>query len=586
MHIKSRVSFLLVALTFIGLGAAVLPRPASASWPGSGRVICDEPAIQQRPVITSDGADGAIIAWEDHRTPTSVIAVQHVLASGDVDAVWPHFGRVLMAIPLVNPAGGQFNAAIVPDGAGGAIVTWEDARSNVTGTDIYAQHVLATGKIDGNWPPTGVPLSLADDVQIRPIIVSDAAGGAIVAWTDARPGASLVDVYAQRVLASGLVDPAWPANGLPVATAAGAQAFPAIVGDGNGGALIAWFDERSLVSGPDIYVQHVLVSGVADPAWPVDGRAACTAANTQAFPTIATDRAHGAIVAWTDSRSGVGRIFAHHMLASGVVDPVWPVDGRVIANTGLPESNPLAVSDEAGGAVITWERTVGFHQRLFADHVTAAGVVDPAWPAGGTAVITTDRQQTDSRIVQDGAGGAIITWDEDFMDVFAQHVLATGVRDAAYPATTGRVLCDLSGQQGVPTIVAAGVSGAIVTWLDTRSGSPDVYALQVLAAGGTQTGVPQSTPPAVALAPAFPNPARGSLTLRFVLPHDSVVGLAVYDVSGRRVRELVSGERPGGENVIAWDMRDEHGRDVAAGIYFARLEAGQSTFTQKLVRMK
>lgn len=588
-HIQLRRFFSCLVFVVAAFATTVSPRNASAVWPQFGRAACDDPAIQQRPVITSDGAGGAIIAWEDLRTSPSLIAAQHLFASGELDAAWPHFGRALMAVPLVNPVGGQANAALVPDLTGGAIVVWEDGRSGTTGLDIYAQHVLANGTVDPAWPATGTPVVAVDGVQERPIIVSDAAGGAIVAWMDGRPGASVVDIYAQRVLASGLVDATWPANGLAVSTASEAQAFPVITGDGDGGALIAWYDLRDAVTnGSDIYAQHVLVSGVVDPAWPANGRAVCTAVDAQVDPAIVTDDSgqagstRGAVIAWCDSRNGVSHVFAQHVLASGAIDPAWPANGRALSSSALVESRPIAVADGAGGAVVTWQRLVSPFERLFAQHVTAAGDLDPAWPSNGRALISSNKEQENAQVAQDGSGGAIVTWDNG-NDVFAQHVLLSGTLDAAYP-NDGRVLCDLDLQQAFPMIVATDDAGAIVTWLDDRTGTPDIYALQVMNAG--PTGVPDHAPPAIAFTPAYPNPARGSLTLRFVLPAEATVRLTIYDVAGRRVRELVAGRRPSGDNMIGWNMRDERGREVSAGVYFARLEVGSAAVAQKLVKVQ
>ncbi len=74
-----------------------------------------------------------------------------------------------------------------------------------------------------------------------------------------------------------------------------------------------------------------------------------------------------------------------------------------------------------------------------------------------------------------------------------------------------------------------------------------------------------------------PNPASTRTLLRSALPRAGAVELAIYDASGRRVRVLVSGSREGGEQADAWDLRDDAGAPVSAGLYFARLEfAGRS----------
>src|SRR5262245_25471795 len=108
------------------------------------------------------------------------------------------------------------------------------------------------------WPSSPVinlPVCTAPNVQNNPVTVSDGAGGAIVAWHDTRNGADL-DIYVQHVLASGATDPAWPADGLAVCTLANQQAYPAIVSDGAGGAIVTWQDRRGGTY-YDIYAQHV-----------------------------------------------------------------------------------------------------------------------------------------------------------------------------------------------------------------------------------------------------------------------------------------------------------------------------------------
>lgn len=67
---------------------------------------------------------------------------------------------------------------------------------------------------------------------------------------------------------------------------------------------------------------------------------------------------------------------------------------------------------------------------------------------------------------------------------------------------------------------------------------------------------------------------------------ESRVTLAIYDASGRLVRRLVEAPLPAGRYRIAWDGRDERGRNAASGIYFARISAGRGAFTRKLVLVR
>src|SRR5262249_53894397 len=178
------------------------------------------------------------------------------------------------------------------------------------------------------WTANGIPVSTGTGNQVLDIaaIASDGSGGAIVTWEDNRSGA--YDIYVQHILSSGVVDPAWPAGGLAVCTATGDQLTPALTRDGANGALVTWSDYRGGATS-DVYAQHVLGSGVVDPVWPANGVAVCTATDDQQKPTIASDMAGGGVIVWNDHRSGNFDIYAHHVLSSGV-DSGWPSNGSVV----------------------------------------------------------------------------------------------------------------------------------------------------------------------------------------------------------------------------------------------------------------
>src|SRR5437870_83680 len=155
-------------------------------------------------------------------------------------AAWPHSPGI--NLPICTATGDQTAPQSVSDGAGGAIIVWSDSRS-ATNWDIYAQRVLASGAIAGGWPANGLALCVAVDEQNSPTIASDGVAGAIVTWYDHRVGA--YDIYAQHVLASGAVDGAWPTDGRVISNAGIDQYVPTIVSDGAGGAIIAWYDNRN-----------------------------------------------------------------------------------------------------------------------------------------------------------------------------------------------------------------------------------------------------------------------------------------------------------------------------------------------------
>jgi parallel beta-helix repeat protein len=81
-----------------------------------------------------------------------------------------------------------------------------------------------------------------------------------------------------------------------------------------------------------------------------------------------------------------------------------------------------------------------------------------------------------------------------------------------------------------------------------------------------------------------PNPLRSSGTFHFGMVRPDNVSLAIYDVSGRRVRLLMDNRILGaGDHEISWNAQDDDGRDVTSGVYFCRLRGSVSHQTGRLV---
>lgn len=88
---------------------------------------------------------------------------------------------------------------------------------------------------------------------------------------------------------------------------------------------------------------------------------------------------------------------------------------------------------------------------------------------------------------------------------------------------------------------------------------------------------------AVALDPiAWPH-AGAPVTLRYRLAHAGPASLAIFDVRGRCLRVVSSGEQGAGLHVAVWDRRDAAGARVARGVYVVRLENGATRRSRRLV---
>jgi hypothetical protein len=88
------------------------------------------------------------------------------------------------------------------------------------------------------------------------------------------------------------------------------------------------------------------------------------------------------------------------------------------------------------------------------------------------------------------------------------------------------------------------------------------------------------------LAPATPNPFRSMTTIQFGQPMAGPARLAIFDLRGRLVRELIKDELPAGRITTQWDGTGQNGSRVASGLYFLRLETGGQLFHRMVTYLR
>jgi predicted lipoprotein with Yx(FWY)xxD motif len=439
---------------------------ARAEWPEDGNPICTYTEDQKSVAITSDGAGGAIMAWQDERTtPGPSILAQRVDGFGNT--LWDEDGLPVCPIH----AGYQYGPAIASDGEGGALIAWMDDSAG--DYDVWAQRMDATGGPE--WGLGCVLVCAATGDQQAPAVISDGAGGAFIVWEDDRTGE--LDIYAQRVNAEGV--PQWLEDGVPICTIEDDQSNLDVVSDGAGGAIITWHDLRFTYE--DVFAQRV--DGAGNVLWGANGvEVHVHNGSHQTYPALVSDGAGGAIIAWTDNRFPTPRGFdvcAQRLDDEGVM--LWGPDGVLLCGADYEQRYPAVVSDGAGGAVVTWSDHRNGVYEIFAQRVDTDGV--PQWAADGVALSTAGNNQYDQAVVSDGAGGAVVTWFAwtGGWRVFAQRIDAGGTILWDPQAVS---LCTSPGNQEYPKIASDGDGGAIVAWRDYRSlAHYDIYAQRVTRQG-------------------------------------------------------------------------------------------------------
>ena len=437
------------------------------------------------------------MAWQDERVDANGdIYAQRIDATGVVR--WSAGGVALVSGASSNNSG-KVVIRMVPDGIGGAVLAFSDNRNADGGLDpsfskVWLQRVNAEGV--ARWG-NGVPVSTVVYAHGDHVLVPDGAGGAIVAWMDGRVFGDY-NISVQRVDSTGTRR--WGADGVYACSASGWQWYPAMVGDGAGGVVVAWTDLRSDANG-DVYAQRL--DGNGTPQWTADGVALVTGpsgnnSGERPWVQIASDELGGAILSFPDNRNANGtldpsfsKVWLQRVSGGGV--PLWG-NGTPVSTVVYAHAESRIVADGRGGAVVAW-----MDGRTFEGYKVSLQCVDAAgnrrWGADGVYAndATGYQWQSMPELVSDGLGGGLVLWTDTASgpgDVYAQRVTKDAVvaqSSACATWTAGGVpVVVQSGSQDQTVAVADGLGGMLVAWRDARSDAGDIYVQRLGPAGEAQ----------------------------------------------------------------------------------------------------
>jgi hypothetical protein len=182
---------------------------------------------------------------------------------------------------------------------------------------------------------------------------------------------------------------------------------------------------------------------------------------------------------------------------------------------------------------------------------------------------------------------------------------ATGTMLPGFPITlNGEVrgaaaLCDCDGD-GLSEIVLSGWDRNLYMWDYDFPFSPGATppwpqfhhdaARTGLASNPVFVGVgdpvpPRGAPVTLELSAPSPNPARGSVQAIYTVPASSAGApfeVTVFDVTGRRVRNLERGVARAGRFTATWNLRTADGTPVGEGLYFLRVTLGSLVQSRKV----
>jgi len=623
-------------------------------WIGDGVPICTAALDQEDPCIIADGAGGAIVAWRDERSGNDDIYAQRVNSEGI--AVWTANG-----VALCTATGRQTEPRAESDRTGGAIVTWGDLRTGVT--DIYAQRVDRFGV--ARWTANGVALCTATGGQYGQAIAADGAGGAIIAWYENRKGGK--GMYAQRLNAAGVR--VWTAGGVTMVDKLNELYDPWGSPDGSGGMILSWMDE--IGEQFDLFARRVTPSGTFP--WGPAPIGLSTAIENQTDASIAPDGEGGAVIAWADERNGgswQSDVYAQLVDAAGRVGWLAPEiasvrdvpgdqGGRVFLSwfavradrfmdldpemthysiwrsidaaqaalairagaseirslaeftaSASPGGEPVIRVEETGALATFWElidtqdalcmegyakteatlfdSTAYYGEPQYFQVVAHTSDPRVYWKSAAVGGCSIDNLPPGAPVGLEGERrvspfGLALTWDPNTESDFSFYALYRGL-SADFVPGAGNLVGQLDETEYFDGEWNWGAGYYYKLSAFDINGNESPFALF---STDNITGDETPTAPVASfLAQNFPNPFNPTTRIAFGLAAPADVSLRIYDAAGRLVRVLAEGARPAGNYSELWDGRDARGAAVASGIYFYRLNAGAFESARKLILLR
>src|SRR5258705_540238 len=174
----------------------------ASGWPGGGVLMCGAPGGQSEVRLARDGAGGAIVGWRDERDPISHLYANRVLASGI-----PADGRQLPSSAVDD----RF-VELKSDAMGGCFVVRAELTPSYDG--ISRLHRLdPMMQARSGWPGEGIALNTLSPGSGIVGVVPDGLGGAFVSYRNGFGNVAPQGLYAQHFAADGTPAPGWSADG-------------------------------------------------------------------------------------------------------------------------------------------------------------------------------------------------------------------------------------------------------------------------------------------------------------------------------------------------------------------------------------
>jgi hypothetical protein len=499
--------------TLLCLLLLVCLNPAEAQWssdPTINTPVQTSAEDDFNDLMVSDGSGGAFVFYKLSSTDPQtlrdidVLYVKRLKADGTL--AW---GTQSSGTLVCNAGNDRYFFGAVPDGTGGVIVAWVDYR-DIDAGDVYIQRFNSSGT--ALWGNNGKAVtSTVPTDEYDGYIVSDGAGGVIVAWSWDNT-TSDIQASAQRFDANG--NAMWTSGGVKLINNAGFRYMASMVSDGAGGAIAVMVDYRKDPDGnnynlfdpvtsaldSDIFAQRINGSGSL--LWGAGGAVVCNEAKNQgdiyrgSNARALEDGSGGVVVFFADYRNdelGIDGfptwenddVYAQRLNSSGVRQ--WTSSGVSVTNLSRKQYSISAVRTSGGNyAVAYYDETPSVNKAL-GQLLSSSGTL--LWPT--PVNIVGNSKVLSLRLMNDLSGNVICIYINDLQNGTLTSVRGQKFNTAGATQWTSSGLAIASNASSFPVfprVVNSESETLVVTWRDFRSTATkaDIYGAKV-APNGTLT---------------------------------------------------------------------------------------------------
>jgi hypothetical protein len=452
-------------------------------------------------------------------------------------------------------------------------VVWGDMRAQDT-TDVYFAKSTDGGETFGSSVKVS---SIPDTVQqIWPSLEVDDSGVIYVTWS--MLSLDLMSTYGIWFTKS-------TNGGVSFESAVRVDSFgilPAIAVYGSN--VYVLFADPSGYPFVDFYFARSTNGGTSfEPSYKINDAPCQDTAEISNMTALCVDESGNIYAAWNDGRrdGANGDIFFAKSSDDGISfgtnvsvnDTTSPAGDSV-------QSHPSITVGGTDTVYVVWHDCRDDERIYFAKSTNGGMSFDADVPVSDTVNESMCRRPS---ITTFPTGEIYVAYDAFSPSAGGENIWCTMSNDGGESFVQSLAVADTFNCEAEQPSIAIGFDeNAYLVWSDNRLGNKDVYFAKGVV-GGIEENDVFPVPMTLGLIECTPNPFTVVTSIKYVLPKDAHIELAIYNVQGQLIRTLTNGTETAGIHSVSWNGKDDKGRNVNSGVYFYQLKESTNVKETKKV---